>query len=334
MDAVPSASETGHELSTTPAVRARGLVKRYGDHLAVDNLDLDIPRGGCFGVLGPNGAGKTTTIKMITTLSPPTAGTLEVLGMDVGGDRRALKRRLGVVPQGDTLDYDLTVRENLLTFARYHDIPRPLALARAAELLEFAQLTDRAGDIVEELSGGMLRRVLIARALVNDPELAVLDEPTTGLDPQARHLVWERLRSLKQLGKTLLLTTHYMDEAAQLCDRLVVMDHGKIIAGGTPRELIEATVPPRVVEVDLTHSPGVTASDDDQDHAEVVQRALGTLPADVEKVGERVLLHVAEAEPVIERLRAADLNGAAVTQRDATLEDVFLKLTGRTLDED
>jgi lipooligosaccharide transport system ATP-binding protein len=212
------------------AVEARELVKRYGENTAVDGIDLDVAVGGCFGFLGPNGAGKTTTIKMITCVSPPTAGSLRVLGQDVHGDRRKIKARLGVVPQGMTLDSDLTVRENLVTFAGYHSVPRREAEQRADGLLDFAQLRDRAGAEVEELSGGMQRRLLLARALVNDPELLVLDEPTTGLDPQARHLVWERLRRLKRGGKTLLLTTHYMEEAAQLCDQLVVLDHGRVIA--------------------------------------------------------------------------------------------------------
>ena len=221
------------------AVEARGLVKRFDETVAVDGIDLEIPVGGCFGFLGPNGAGKTTTIKMVTCVSPPTAGDLHVLDGDVRGDRRRIKARLGVVPQGMTLDGDLTARENLISFGAYHSLPRREAERRADELLEFAQLTDRAAAEVDALSGGMQRRLLIARALVNDPELLVLDEPTTGLDPQARHLVWERLRRLKRGGKTLLLTTHYMEEAAQLCDRLVIMDAGRIVAEGAPAELTE-----------------------------------------------------------------------------------------------
>ncbi len=231
------------------AVRAVGLVKRFGDHAAVDAIDLTVPLAGCFGVLGPNGAGKTTLMKMVSCTSPPTAGVLEVLGEDVHGDRRALKRRLGVVPQGETLDFDLTVRENLTSFAAYHGVPRRRVGERADELLEFAQLSDRGNDRVEELSGGMKRRLLIARSLVNDPELVVLDEPTTGLDPQARQLVWERLRSLRRRGKTLLVTTHYMEEAQRLCDHLVVMHSGRIIAAGSPAQLLAAHTAPRVVEV-------------------------------------------------------------------------------------
>jgi lipooligosaccharide transport system ATP-binding protein len=302
------------------AVRARGLRKCYGDVVAVDGIDLDVPVGGCFGMLGPNGAGKTTTMRMITCVSPPTGGLLEVLGEDVRGDRRALKRRLGVVPQGQTLDGDLSVRDNLLTFASYHDIARHEAVQRADALLDFVLLRDRAGARVEELSGGMQRRLLIARALVNDPELLVLDEPTTGLDPQARHLVWERLRSLSRRGKTLLLTTHYMDEAAQLCDRLVVLDRGRIIAAGHPLELVAAHVPPRVVEVR-------GCADE-----EPVRRLVDDLAEDIEAVGDRVLVYGSDGEAMVSRLqRAQDGRHEALLLRDATLEDVFLRLTGRSL---
>jgi lipooligosaccharide transport system ATP-binding protein len=313
----PSPVDASH-----PAVVARSLVKRYGAFLAVDHVDLEIPGGGCFGVLGPNGAGKTTLMRMICCVSPPTGGTLQVLGSDVRGDRRALKRRLGVVPQGETLDRDLTVRENLVTFAAYHDVPRRLAIERADMLLEFAQLTPRAGDRTDQLSGGMQRRLLIARALVNDPELVVLDEPTTGLDPQARHLVWDRLRMLVGQGKTLLLTTHYMEEAAQLCDRLVVMDQGRIIAEGAPRELIEATVPPRVVEV-----VGADGLGDE------VRRTLGDLAVDIDGVGNRLLVSTTDSDRVLAALRQARLEGRGLVVRDATLEDVFLRLTGRALIE-
>jgi lipooligosaccharide transport system ATP-binding protein len=263
------------------AVEARGLEKRFDETVAVDGIDLDIPVGGCFGFLGPNGAGKTTTIKMITCVSPPTAGELHVLGSDVRGDRRKIKARLGVVPQGMTLDGDLTARENLISFGAYHSLPRREAERRAKELLGFAQLSDREEAQVDALSGGMQRRLLIARALVNDPELLVLDEPTTGLDPQARHLVWERLRRLKREGKTLLLTTHYMEEAAQLCDELVVLDHGRVITRGTPRELVQAHVAPRVVEVQ-----GV------ENGIEEIARVAGNLAKEVEGVGDRVLIYV------------------------------------------
>jgi lipooligosaccharide transport system ATP-binding protein len=221
-----------------PAVRARGLTKHYGGVAAVDGIDLEVARGECFGFLGPNGAGKTTTMRMLSCLSPRDAGELTVLGLDPALAPRALKRRLGVVAQDTTLDLELTVRENLLVFARYFDIPRPEARERADEILGLMALSDRADDAVDRLSGGMRRRLQIGRALINRPELLLLDEPTTGLDPQARHAVWERLRLLRSGGATLVLTTHYMDEAAQLCDRLVVMDHGRIVREGRPADLV------------------------------------------------------------------------------------------------
>jgi lipooligosaccharide transport system ATP-binding protein len=301
------------------AVRARGLRKNFGRVVAVDNIDLDVPLGGCFGILGPNGAGKTTTMRMISCVSPPSGGLLEVLGQDVGGDRRGLKGRLGVVPQGQTLDSELSVRANLVSFAAYHDIPRREAAERADALLEFVLLADRAGARVDDLSGGMQRRLLIARALVNDPEMLVLDEPTTGLDPQARHLVWERLRSLSRQGKTLLLTTHYMDEAAQLCDRLVIVDHGRVIAGGRPAELVTAHVAPRVVEVR-------GCDDDDR-----VRRAVEDVADDVEAVGDRVLVYGSDGEAIASRVQRAGPGHDGLLLRDATLEDVFLRLTGHTL---
>ena len=298
---------------------ARGLVKRYGEHTAVAGIDLTVPTGGCYGILGPNGAGKTTTMKMVTCVSPPSEGVLEVLGTDVRGDRRTLKRRLGVVPQGETLDMDLTVRENLVTFARYHDVPKALAGERADELLEFVQLTGRERARIEELSGGMQRRLLIARALVNDPELVVLDEPTTGLDPQARHHVWERLRGLRREGKTLLLTTHYMDEAARLCDRLAVMHEGHVVAEGTPAELLAAHTSPRVVEV-----LGGEAKVD-----EVV--AVVGRDVEVEEVGDRVLVYSHDGEAIARQIRDAEVPNQGLLLRESTLEDVFLKVTGHGL---
>jgi lipooligosaccharide transport system ATP-binding protein len=316
------AAEAGAERRTVLAVRARGLVKRYGANTAVAGIDLDVPQGRCFGVLGPNGAGKTTTIRMITCTSPPTAGSLEVLGVDVRGDRRGLKRRLGVVPQGMTLDDELTVRENLLTFAAYHGIARRVAASRADELLDFVQLRGRARDKVDDLSGGMQRRLLIARALVNDPDLVVLDEPTTGLDPQARQLVWERLRSLKRHGKTLLITTHYMEEAAQLCDRIVILHAGGIIAEGTPRELVERHVPPRVVEV--TGADGGLIA---------VRRAVDAIrdTIEVEEMPDRVVLRGDDDAEILAHLRTPAIGQPTLVTRDATLEDVFLRLTGRAL---
>src|SRR5689334_5779554 len=230
-------------------VHARGLVKRFGAITAVDGIDVDVASGEAFGFLGPNGAGKSSTMRMIGCVSKPSAGTLRILGMDPVRDGVAIRARLGVCPQQDSLDPELTVTQNLTTYARYFGIPRRTARARAAELLDFVQLSERADSKVEPLSGGMKRRLTIARALVNEPDLVLLDEPTTGLDPQARHLVWERLFRLKQQGVTLVLTTHYMDEAEQLCDRLVVMDHGKIVAEGSPRELIDKYSTREVVEL-------------------------------------------------------------------------------------
>src|SRR3954451_7033506 len=219
-------------------IHARGLVKRFGDFTAVAGIDVDVPRGEAFGFLGPNGAGKSSTMRMIGCVSQPTDGTLRILDMDPRRDGVAIRARLGVCPQQDSLDPELTVKENLVTYARYFGIPRRVAKARADELLDFVQLTDRAGSKVEPLSGGMKRRLTIARALINDPDVVLLDEPTTGLDPQARHALWDRLYRLKQRGVTLVLTTHYMDEAEQLCDRLVVMDKGRIAAEGSPADLI------------------------------------------------------------------------------------------------
>src|SRR5829696_7223979 len=230
-------------------IHARGLVKRFGELVAVDGIDLDVRRGEAFGFLGPNGAGKSSTMRMIGCVSPVTDGTLRILGQDPASHGAQIRARLGVVPQQDTLDFELTVRENVLIYGRYFGLSRRELKPKIDELLDFVQLTERAGDKVEPLSGGMKRRLTIARSLVNDPELLLLDEPTTGLDPQARHVVWDRLFRLKQRGVTLVLTTHYMDEAEQLCDRLVVMDHGRIVAEGSPRQLIEQFSTREVVEV-------------------------------------------------------------------------------------
>src|SRR5580693_3921739 len=224
---------------TEVLVRARGLTKRFGGFTAVDGIDFDLYRGEAFGFLGPNGAGKSSTMRMIGCVSPPSGGELRILGMDPVRQGPAIRARLGVVPQEDALDVELSVRENLLIYGRYFGLPRSVIAERTARLLDFVQLTDRAGSQVEPLSGGMKRRLTIARSLINEPEILLLDEPTTGLDPQARHVVWDRLFRLKQQGVTLVLTTHYMDEAEQLCDRLVVMDGGRIAAEGSPRDLIE-----------------------------------------------------------------------------------------------
>src|SRR6516162_6567912 len=230
-------------------VRARGLTKTFGTFTAVDGIDFDLYRGEAFGFLGPNGAGKSSTMRMIGCVSPPTSGELSILGRDPVRDGSAIRAKLGVVPQEDTLDMELTVRENLLVYGRYFGLPRRVIRERTAALLEFVQLADRAGDKVDPLSGGLKRRLTIARSLSNEPEILILDEPTTGLDPQARHVVWDRLFRLKQRGVTLILTTHYMDEAEQLCDRLVIMDRAKIVAEGTPRELIERYSTREVLEL-------------------------------------------------------------------------------------
>ncbi|HLE88860.1 MAG TPA: ABC transporter ATP-binding protein, partial [Candidatus Limnocylindria bacterium] len=274
------------------------------------------------GFLGPNGAGKTSTMKMIACSSPVTDGDLSVIGMDPRTQSAQIKARLGVVPQTDNLDAELTVLENLLMYARYFDIPMSVARPRAADLLEFMQLSERAKEQVEPLSGGMKRRLTIARALINEPELLILDEPTTGLDPQARHLLWERLYRLKQRGATLIITTHYMDEAEQLCDRLVVMDKAKIVAEGSPRELIERYSTREVLELRVPE--GVRAG--------LIERLDG-LAERIEELPDRYLLYVADGEQALEQVTAREIPTESALVRRATLEDVFLRLTGRSLVE-
>jgi lipooligosaccharide transport system ATP-binding protein len=301
-------------------IHARGLVKRFGDFTAVDGIDVDVQRGEAFGFLGPNGAGKSSTMRMIGCVSPPTDGVLRILDLDPRRDGPAIRARLGVCPQLDNLDLELTVRENLTTYARFFGISRRVARARAAELLDFVQLSERADSTVEPLSGGMKRRLTIARALVNEPEIVLLDEPTTGLDPQARHLVWERLFRLKQQGVTLVLTTHYMDEAEQLCDRLVVMDAGKIVAEGSPRTLIERYSTREVVELRF--------------HAESQEAFAGKLTGVGERLEilpDRILLYVADGDEAVAEVQRRALSPASVLVRRSSLEDVFLHLTGRTL---
>ena len=266
----------------TPLIRAHGLTKKFGNFTAVDGIDFELHRGEAFGFLGPNGAGKSSTMRMIGCVSPPTAGELSIFGLDPVADGPAIRARLGVVPQEDTLDVELTVRENLLVYGRYFGLTRAVIRERSARLLDFVQLADRADDRVEPLSGGLKRRLTIARSLINEPEILLLDEPTTGLDPQARHVVWDRLFRLKQQGVTLVLTTHYMDEAEQLCDRLVVMDRGRIAAGGSPRELIEDYSTPEVLE--LRFDPAV--------HENAAEK-LASVPAQRREVlADRVLLYV------------------------------------------
>ncbi|MGC5332284.1 ABC transporter ATP-binding protein [Micromonospora sp. DT62] len=303
-----------------PLIQARALVKRFGDFTAVDGIDVEVRAGEAFGFLGPNGAGKSSTMRMIGCTSPPSGGELRILGMDPVRDGPAIRARLGVCPQLDNLDPELTVQENLTTYARYFGISRRVARARAAELLDFVQLTERADSKVEPLSGGMKRRLTIARALVNEPEIVLLDEPTTGLDPQARHLVWERLFRLKQQGVTLVLTTHYMDEAEQLCDRLVVMDGGRIVAEGSPRALIDQHSTREVVELRFA-----------AESQEAFAGKLDGLGERVEVLPDRILLYVPDGDAAVAEVGERGLHPAKVLVRRSSLEDVFLHLTGRTL---
>ncbi|MBA2441260.1 MAG: ABC transporter ATP-binding protein [Rubrobacter sp.] len=317
-------TETSERLRTgqrEATLEARGLRKSYaGGFEAVKGIDFRVYEGECFGFLGPNGAGKTSTMRMIYGGAEPTGGELTVVGLDIRRDERNVKRRIGVVPQENNLDEDLTVRENLLVYARYFDLPRKLAQARADELLEFVQLTDKRGAEVEQLSGGMKRRLLIARALVNDPDLVVLDEPTTGLDPQARHLVWEKLRELTGRGKTLALTTHYMEEAARLCDRLVIMEGGKVVSEGSPRSLIEQHVSPQVLEFRA-----------DRGSLDRLLPVVEETADAVENREEEVLVYTAAADALLEKVEASGIPIEHTVRRQAGLEDVFLRLTGRSL---
>ena len=305
---------------TQHVVEAEGLTKKFGDLVAVDSIDFRITKGEAFGFLGPNGAGKTSTMKMITTVSPITHGDLTVFGLDPATQGRQIRQRVGVVPQENNLDVELTVAENLYVYGRYHDMARADIKDRIKELLHFAQLEDRADSQVDPLSGGMKRRLIIARALINDPELVVLDEPTTGLDPQARHLLWDRLYRLKQQGATLIITTHYMDEAEQLCDRLVVMDEAKIVAEGSPRSLIEQYAPREVVELRFP--------DGQKDEA---MAKLDGLADRSEVLADRILLYTEDAEETQRNLATRGLHPEQVLVRRSTLEDVFLRLTGRRL---
>jgi lipooligosaccharide transport system ATP-binding protein len=301
-------------------ISARGLTKRFGTFTAVDAVDFDVQRGESFGFLGPNGAGKSSTMRMIGCVSPVSEGVLRVLEMDPAVDGPRIRGRLGVVPQEDTLDVELTVRENLLIYGRYFDLPRSVIRERADRLLEFVQLDHRANERVDPLSGGLKRRLTIARALVSEPELLLLDEPTTGLDPQARHAVWDRLYRLKQQGVTQVLTTHYMDEAEQLCDRLVVMDAGKIVAEGTPRDLIARYSTREVLEVRLP-----------TDGAAAALARLDGAAERVEVLPDRVLLYAHDGEAALSALHGQGVRPESAMVRRSTLEDVFLHLTGRTL---
>ena len=301
-------------------IQARSLTKKFGDFIAVDDIDFEVAQGESFGFLGPNGAGKTTTMRMIGAVSPVTSGELSVLGLDPMTEGPRLRSRLGVVPQENNLDEDLSVYDNLLIYGRYFDLSRAVIRDRIAELLEFVQLTDKRDATISALSGGMKRRVIIARGLINEPDLFILDEPTTGLDPQARHVLWDRLYRLKQQGVTLIITTHYMDEAEQLCDRLVVMDKGKIVAEGSPSGLIREYTPRDVVELRFPAGALETITDsieDLTDHTEIL--------------ADRALVYTDDAEELIARVTESDMDPETVLARRSSLEDVFLRLTGRTL---
>ncbi|WP_328341937.1 ABC transporter ATP-binding protein [Micromonospora sp. NBC_00421] len=306
-------------LPTSPVVSAKALQKRFGDFEAVRGIDFEVQRGEVFGFLGPNGAGKSSTMRMISCISPRSSGELRILDMDPHAQGPHIRARIGVVPQQDNLDNELTVRENLLVYGRYFGLSRAHVAEKAAELMEFARLSDRANDHVEPLSGGMKRRLTIARALVNDPELVLLDEPTTGLDPQARHLLWERLYQLKQAGVTLIITTHYMDEAEQLCDRLVVMDGGRIVAEGSPADLIARYSSREVLELRFPVDRPMERT------------ALEGLAERVEALPDRFLLYSDSGEHLLDRVSAAGMHPVSSLVRRSSLEDVFLRLTGRKL---
>ncbi len=303
-----------------PLIVARQLVKRFGEFTAVDGIEVEVQPGEVFGFLGPNGAGKSSTMRMIACVSPVTSGTLRLFGLDPATHGPEIRGRIGVVPQLDTLDGELSVQENLWLYGRFFDLPRAEAKRRAAELLDFAQLSDRADSVVEHLSGGMKRRLSIARSLINNPQLLLLDEPTTGLDPQARHVLWDRLYRLKQQGVTQVLTTHYMDEAEQLCDRLVVMDQGRIVAEGSPRSLIEQYSTREVLELRFP-------AGSNEEHAP----KLGGIGDRQELLPDRVLVYAHDGEAALAETHARGLEPESALVRRASLEDVFLQLTGRSL---
>ena len=307
--------------STPSVVEARGLRKNYDGIEAVRGVDFTVHRGECFGFLGPNGAGKTTTMRMIGCVSPMTSGELHVFGLDVAKSMREIKRRLGVVPQEANLDEALPVEENLTVYARFFNIPSKTASERANDLLEFMELTEKARAKVSELSGGMRRRLLISRALINEPDLLILDEPTTGLDPQARHLVWDKLFELKKRGVTQIITTHYMDEAQQLCDRLVIMDQGRIMEEGPPNSLVEKHIGRELLEVRV------------EEEAKSKILAEGKMIRGHDSYRDLLLLYSDNAESLLEEIKMRGIATNYALVRRATLEDVFLKLTGRRLAE-
>jgi len=307
---------------SSPVIVAQGLTKTFGTLNAVDGIDFEVPAGESFGLLGPNGAGKSTTMRMVGAVSSRSAGTLRVLGLDPDTHGPEIRSQLGVVPQDDNLDTELRVRDNLIVYGRYFGIPRRTCATRADELLAFAQLEDKARSKVDDLSGGMKRRLTIARALINEPRILMLDEPTTGLDPQARHVLWDRLFRLKERGTTLVLTTHYMDEAEQLCDRLVVVDHGRIMAEGSPSALIRQYSTREVVELRFG-----------SDHnAGAAQRLEGAAQR-VEVLPDRVLLYTDDGERLLEHVAEIGLHPTTSLVRRSSLEDVFLRMTGRSLIE-
>ncbi len=312
-----------------PAVIAHGLTREYGGVNVVDGIDLEVKAGECFALLGPNGAGKTTTLRMLLGLTPPSAGEITVLGEPIPQRARAMRKRAGIVPQFDNLDPDFSVRENLITYGAYYGARRREVEARMADLLAFAELTERADDPIQGLSGGMKRRLTLARALVNNPELLALDEPSTGLDPQARQHIWQRLHALRRQGKTLLLTTHYMEEAERLCDRAAIIDHGRIVACDSPRALIDAHIEPHVIELrgDLAMQwlTGTKASPEESDPLQPLTQA----GFRVEPVGETVLIYGHDRDALLRQVDA--LIGPGTLYRPASLEDVFLRLTGREL---
>ncbi|MEY2676536.1 MAG: hypothetical protein RL510_556 [Actinomycetota bacterium] len=303
-------------------IRAKGLTKVYGEFIAVDGIDFEVKKGEAFGLLGPNGAGKSTTMKMIASTSRRTGGELEILGKDPNVHGPEIRAHLGVVPQQDNLDRELKVWENLMTYGRYFGLSRKFLKGKIEELLQFAQLEDKRNNKTEELSGGMKRRLTIARGLVNEPEILMLDEPTTGLDPQARHVLWDRLFSLKELGVTLVITTHYMDEAEQLCDRLVVMDKGKIMAEGSPADLIKKYSSKEVLEVRFGSKNNAAAA-----------KKLEKVGDRIEVLPDRILIYSANGEKELEKITKLGLNPITSLVRRSSLEDVFLRLTGRTLVE-
>jgi lipooligosaccharide transport system ATP-binding protein len=305
-----------------PVIRAENIVKKYGDFVAVDGISFEVQRGESFGLLGPNGAGKSTTMKMIAAVSTRTSGNLEVLGMDPNTDGPAIRSQLGVVPQEDNLDQELRVRENLITYGRFFGMSHAAVAKRADELLDFAQLTDRAKSKVEPLSGGMKRRLTIARSLMNDPQMLLLDEPTTGLDPQARHILWDRLFRLKEQGTTLVLTTHYMDEAEQLSDRIIVVDKGAIMAEGSPAQLIRQYSSKEVLEVRYG-----------SDKNKTVAKSIADIGERQEILPDRILIYSDNGERDLAVITKRGHHPTTSLVRRSSLEDVFLRLTGRTLVE-